>query len=396
MLDFDNTEVAFARKSDSELRNAHMLFNAMKRPAIVKAGKWASNIANKIRFPIGWAVKPTLYKQFVGGETLEDSERTVDALERAGVKAALDYSAESEQTPLGIEATFTETKRSIENAARNKNIAYAVFKPSTLTTDDVLCKASENPEAMTPEERAAFDAFAERFDQLCALAYRHAVRILVDAEDVCFQNAIDSLTDEAMRKYNKERAIVFATLQMYRCDRMAYLRRIYEDAVRNDYIAGIKFVRGAYMEDERARAAEKGYPDPICPTKEATDANFDEGVEFVVDHIDRMELFLGTHNERSNYLLAKLIDEKGLKRNDKRIFFAQLHGMSDHISFNLANEGYNVVKYVPYAKVRDVLPYLIRRAEENTSVAGQTTRELNMLKKEMKRRKAARRDKKQP
>lgn len=389
MLDFNNTEVAFARKSDSELRNAHLLFNVMKRPSIVKAGKWASKAAQALRFPVGWAVKPTLYKQFVGGETLEDSDKTVDALERAGVKAALDYSAESEQTPVGIEATFAETKRSIENAARNKNIAFAVFKPSTLTTDAILCKASEKPQALTPEEQAEFDAFAARFDELCALAHKHGVRILVDAEDVCFQNAIDRLTDEAMRKYNKERASVFATLQMYRCDRMPYLKSIYEDAVRNDYIAGIKFVRGAYMEEERARAAKNGYPDPICPTKEATDANFDEGVAFVVDHLDHMELFMGTHNENSNYLLARLIDEKGLKRNDKRIFFAQLHGMSDHISFNLANEGYNVVKYVPYAKVRDVLPYLIRRAEENTSVAGQTTRELNMLKTEMKRRKAA-------
>lgn len=390
MLDFNNTEIAFARKSDSEMRNALMLFNAMKRPGIVKAGKWASRAAGALHLPIGWAVKPTLYKQFVGGETLEDSDKTVDALERAGVKAALDYSAESEQTPLGIEATFAETKHSIENAARNKNIAYAVFKPSTLTTDHVLCKASENPEAMTPEEQTEFDAFAERFDELCALAYSRGVRILVDAEDVCFQNAIDRLTDEAMRKYNKERAIVFATLQMYRCDRMPYLISIYEDAVQRGYIAGIKFVRGAYMEEERARAARNGYPDPICPSKEATDANFDEGVAFAVEHIDHMELFMGTHNENSNYLLARLIDEKGLKRNDRRIFFAQLHGMSDHISFNLANEGYNVVKYVPYAKVRDVLPYLIRRAEENTSVAGQTTRELNMLKTEMKRRKAAR------
>lgn len=390
-MDFNNTEIAFGRKSDSELRNAHMLFNVMKRPGIVKAGKWASNIAGKLSFPVGWAVKPTLYRQFVGGETLEDCDRTVDALERAGVKAALDFSAESEQTPEGIEATFAETKRSIENAARNKNIAYAVFKPSTLTTDAILCKASEHPSELTPEEQAEFDAFAARFDALCALAYRHGVRILVDAEDVCFQNALDRMTDEAMRRYNKERAIVFATLQMYRCDRMPYLRSIYEDAVRNGYIAGIKFVRGAYMEEERERAERMGYPDPICPTKEATDANFDEGVEFVIEHIDHMELFMGTHNEESNYLLAKLIDEKGLKRNDKRIFFAQLHGMSDHISFNLADAGYNVVKYVPYAKVRDVLPYLIRRAEENTSVAGQTTRELNMLKTEMKRRKGLRR-----
>lgn len=389
MLDFNNTEIAFARKSDGELRNAYLLFSAMKSPGIVRFGKYASNIALKLHFPIGWILKPTLYKQFVGGETLEDCDHTLDGLERAGVKAALDYSAESEQTPLGIEATFAETKRSIENAARNKSVAYAVFKPSTLTTDEILCKASETPELLTPEERVEFDAFANRFDELCALAQRHGVRILVDAEDFCFQDAIDRLTDEAMRKYNKERAIVFATLQMYRHDRLPYLERIYEDTLLNNYIAGVKFVRGAYMEGERARAAEKGYPDPICATKEATDENFNAGVRYAINHLDHMEVFMGTHNEKSTYLLAELIDKKGLSHNDRRIFFAQLHGMSDNLTFNLADAGYNVLKYVPYAKVRDVLPYLIRRAEENTAVAGQTARELNRIKAEMARRKAA-------
>lgn len=392
MLDFNDTKTAFARKSDGEMRNALMLFRMMKRPGLVKAGKRACGAAARLHLPMGWIVKPTLYRQFVGGETLEECGPTVDGLERAGVKAALDYSAESEQTPVGIEAVFAETERSIEYAARNKNVAYAVFKPSTLTTDTLLAKASEHPETLTAAERAGFDAFAARFDALCALAHRHGVRILVDAEDVRFQDAVDRLTEEAMHRYNGGRAIVFATLQMYRCDRMPYLRRLYEDARQADYVAGVKFVRGAYMEEERARAAAMGYPDPICPTKEATDANFDEGVAFAVEHIDRMEIFMGSHNETSNYRLARLIDEKGLERNDRRIFFAQLHGMGDHISFNLAAAGYNVVKYVPYARVRDVLPYLIRRAEENTSMAGQTTRELDVLRAEMKRRREARRE----
>lgn len=389
MLDFKNTEIAFARKSDGELRNAYMLFNIMKRPWIVKFGRWASNIALSTHFPIGWAVKPTLYKQFVGGETLEDCELTVNAFAAAGVKSTLDYSAESEQTPEGIQSTFEETKRSIENAARNKNVAFAVFKPSTLTTDYILCKSSEEPVSLTPEGQLGYLQFAERFDDLCALAHKLGVRLLVDAEDYCLQETIDRLTDEAMRKYNKQRAIVFATLQMYRWDRMPYLERILADAEAESYIPGIKFVRGAYMEAERERAAERGYPDPICATKADTDANFNAGVAFVVDHLDRMEMFMGTHNEESNYMLADLISRKGIAHDDRRIFFAQLHGMSDHITFNLAAAGYNVLKYVPYARVRDVLPYLIRRAEENTSVKGQTTRELDMIKTEMKRRKQA-------
>ncbi len=387
MLDFNNTEIAFSAKSEGELKNAYLLFNTIKYPGLVKFAKWATLIALKIHFPLAWAVKPTLYKQFVGGETLQDCEKAINHLKEFNVMSTLDFSAEGEQTPEGIQATFDETIRSIDYAKENKNLAYAVFKPSTITTDELLAKASERHSELTIEEVKAFREFKERFMALCQRAYENDIRILVDAEDYCFQDAIDKLTDDAMRKFNKKRAIVFATLQMYRHDRMAYLQKIYADAIEKDYIPGIKFVRGAYMEEERARAAAMGYPDPICKDKQATDENYDAGVRFVVDHIDRFEMFMGTHNEESNYKLAKLIEEKGLKKNDPRIFFAQLLGMSDNISFNLAHEGYNVTKYVPYAKVNDVLPYLIRRAEENTSVAGQTGRELRMLKAEMERRK---------
>jgi proline dehydrogenase len=387
MLDFNNTEIAFASKSNAELKNAYLLFSVMKHPGIVKLGKYASNLALKIHFPLNWAVKPTLYKQFVGGETLDDCTRYINQLQKNNVKSTLDYSAESEQTPEGIAATFAETLRSIDFAGSNGNIAYSVFKPSTITVDEVLAKVSEKKEKLTIEERQSFREFKERFMALCQRAFDNNVRILVDAEDYCFQDAIDDLTDEAMRKFNKKRAIVFATLQMYRHDRMPYLRKIYEDSIANNYFPGIKFVRGAYMEEERKRAARLNYPDPICKDKQATDDNFDEGVRFVIEHIDRMELFIGTHNENSNYKAAQLIDQNGINRNTDKIYFAQLLGMSDNMSFNLAHEGYNVTKYVPYAKVKDVLPYLIRRAEENTSVAGQTGRELNMLKTEMTRRK---------
>ena len=389
MLDFNNTEIAFSAKSQSELRNAYLLFNTIKHPWIVRCASVASRVALKIHFPLAWAVKPTLYKQFVGGETLEDCKKSIEHLRRFNVRTTLDYSAEGEQTPEGIQATFEETIRSIDFAKGNDNLAYAVFKPSTITTDELLAKASEKREELTPEETKEFLEFKKRFMAFCQRAHDNDVRLIVDAEDCCFQDALDELTDEAMRKYNKRRAIVFATLHMYRHGRMPYLRRILDDAKEKGYVAGIKFVRGAYMEAERARAAAMGYPDPICKDKPATDANFNEGVRFVMDNLDHFELFMGTHNEESNYLLAKLIDEKGIARNDTRIFFAQLLGMSDNISFNLAHEGYNVTKYVPYARVRDVLPYLIRRAEENTSVAGQTGRELRMLKTELDRRKRA-------
>lgn len=389
MLDFNNTQVAFSAKKQGELKNAYLLFNTIKHPWLVKCLSVVSNIALKIHFPLGWAVKPTLYKQFVGGETLADCTKTIDHLWSFNVRSTLDFSAEGKQTPEGIKATFDETIRSIDFAKGNDKLAYAVFKPSTIITDELLAKASEKRGELTPEEAAEFEAFKGRFMAFCQRAFENDVRLIVDAEDYCFQDALDELTDEAMRKFNKKRAIVFATLQMYRHDRMPYLKRILADATEKGYIAGVKFVRGAYMEAERERAVAMGYPDPICKDKQATDENYDAAIKFTMDNIEHFELFMGTHNEQSNYKLAKLIDEKGLERGDKRIFFAQLLGMSDNISFNLAHEGYNVTKYVPYAKVRDVLPYLVRRAEENTSVAGQTGRELRMLKMEIERRKAA-------
>lgn len=388
MLDFNNLEIAFSSKTRSELRNAYRLFCAIKYPSLVKLAKVTTQIALKIHFPLAWAVKPTLYKQFVGGETLQDCAPTINQLKKFGVYSTLDYSAEGKKTPAGIEATFKETLRSVDYAKENPDIAYAVFKPSTLTYDELFAKVSEKKGKLTIDEIKAYREFTERFMALCQRAYDNNVRILVDAEDYCFQDAIDQLTDEAMRKFNKERAVVFATLQMYRHDRMPYLRRILEDAVENNYYPGVKFVRGAYMEEERKRAAEQGYPDPICKNKAATDENFNAGVAFVVEHLDRMELFMGTHNEDSNYMLARMLLDKGYAPNDKRVFFAQLLGMSDNISFNLAHAGYNVTKYVPYARVNDVLPYLIRRAEENTSVAGQTGRELRFLKAELQRRKS--------
>jgi len=389
MVDFNNLEVAFSSKSESELKNAYLLYNSIKHPGLVKFLKVASNIALAIHFPMAWAVKPTLYKQFVGGETLEDSAKTIDHLMKFNVQSTLDFSAEGAQTPEGIKATFDETMRSIDYAKGNNKLAFAVFKPSTITTDELLAKASEKRSELTIDEMKQFREYRDRFAAFCKRAFDNDVRLIIDAEDYCFQDAIDEQTDEMMRLYNKKRAIVFATLQMYRHDRMPYLERIYKDACEKDYIAGVKFVRGAYMEEERARAAAMGYPDPICKDKPTTDANYDAGVAYAMEHLDHFEIFMGTHNEDSNYKLAKLIDEKGIAHNDPRIHFAQLLGMSDNISFNLAHEGYNVTKYVPYACVNDVIPYLVRRAEENTSVAGQTGRELRMLSAEMARRKNA-------
>jgi proline dehydrogenase len=334
MIDFTNTQIAFEAKTGADLRRAKFLFNAIKYPPVVKLGKIFVYITGKLKLPVGWLLKPTIYKQFVGGETLKKCTPLAQQLMKYNILSIFDYSAESGESAEDIQQTFDEFICSIEYAKDNDNVAYTVFKPTALTVDKVLEKASAKTE-LNGEEQKQYDDYRQRFEKLCQRAFDSNVRILVDAEDYCFQDSIDELTEEMMRKFNKKRAIVFTTLQMYRHDRLPYLERLYDDAVKNNYIVGMKFVRGAYMEKERERAKHLGYPDPICATKQATDENYNNGLRYVIEHIDRFELFSGTHNEESNTVLANLIDEYSLARNDSRIFFAQLYGMSDNLSYNM-------------------------------------------------------------
>lgn len=392
-MDFNNTEIAFRNKITRDLYNARLLFGMMDKPVLVGFFKHLTNFALGVHIPVGWAVKPTLYRQFVGGETLEQCTPIVDQLRQYNVKSVLDFSAEGGSSSRSVERAFSEILRSIDHVADNPGLPYTVFKPTAMVLSEVLEKAARAerfPGKFPPlddAEQNELNDFRERILSICRKACEKGVRILIDAEHFLTQDIIDEITEQAMELFNKERAIVFHTLQMYRKDRLDYLKKLHVDASKKGYIPGIKFVRGAYMEQERALAKEFGYEDPINPTKESTDISYDKGLRYVIDNINSFELFSGTHNYNSNYLLASLIDEYGLKRDDPRIFSSQLYGMSDNISFVMAAEGYNVCKYIPYAPVRDVLPYLLRRAEENTSVAGQTSRELSLIKEEISRRK---------
>lgn len=396
-FNFKDTETAFSHLSNFALDRAKLLFTILSKPNMVKLGKWGSNFATKIHLPIGWALKPTIYAHFVGGETLEDCLEPLHLLKKRGVTAVMDYSAEGGEDDEDIKATYEETVRSFEFAAKHRDlISHAVFKVSGLAPVEVLVRYLEQPETLTEDEKQKVEELRERFMNLCELARDLDIRVLVDAEHYAYQQIIDDLTEEAIVKYNKDKCIVFATLQMYRHDRLAYLEHLKQLALENNLKVGVKFVRGAYMEEERERAQEKGYPDPICKDKEATDKNYNDALRYAVENLEHFEMFCGTHNETSNQVLADLMEEKGLANDDPRIYFAQLYGMSDNISFQLSKHGYNISKYLPYAPVDKVLPYLIRRAEENTAIAGQTTRELSLINKEVnrRRREIARKNKK--
>lgn len=386
MLDFNNTQKAFASKSKLELYNAYVLFSTISSRGFVNFLNSATGFALKNRLPLGWAVKPTLYKQFVGGETLESCSATVENLFRYGIYSVLDYSAEGSGSHEDVVNSYKETLKSVDYAAKDNRVAFAVFKPSAFIPVEVLDNLTFPGYSLSEADKRELDEFKERVFSVCARASEKGVRVLIDAEDFASQNLFDSVAEEAMKRFNKQRAVVFHTLQMYRKDRGEYLRKIHKMAVEEGFVAGVKFVRGAYMEEERERALRMGYPSPIHDTKENTDNCYNDGLKYTIENIANFELFSGTHNYESNLLLPELMKNAGLERDDKRVFFSQLYGMSDNISFNLASEGYNVCKYIPYAPVEKVLPYLLRRARENTSMAGQTGRELALLKTELARR----------
>ena len=385
MISFSSTEIAFKIKSNRELRRAYILFKAISNRTLVKVGGFFSNLAINIHLPISWIVKPTIYSHFCGGETIGDCVPTIRKLSGYNVKSVLDYSVEGGENPGQIQATIEETLLTVINAKGNKDIPFAVFKPTAFIVSEVLKKRSSG-DSLTTEEQKEADLFRQRVEKLCRKAFDNDVRIMIDAEDVCYQHHIDEVVMDMMEKYNKQKAIVFNTYQMYRWDRMDVFREDLKRAREKDFYLGIKFVRGAYMERERKRAEEGGYPSPIHPDKESTDRDYDAALKFAVENIDRVTIFNGTHNENSSLYLTQLMEQNNIRTDDDRCWFSQLYGMSDHISFNLAHLGYNVAKYLPYGPVRHVLPYLIRRTEENTSMAGQTSRELSLILEERKRR----------
>ena len=385
-LIFDDTEIAFSLKTDSELERAYFLFKMISIEPLVRIGTAATNFAIKAHLPIEGLIRSTVFDHFCGGVNEEDCLSVIDNMYQKGVSSVLDYSVEGKESEKEFDSAKDKILKIIDFANEIDAIPIAVFKPSGFGRFYLYEKISSG-EALTENEEEEWSRVLERYDAVCKKAKANDVAVLIDAEESWMQDACDALITNLMIIYNTEKPIVYNTLQMYRHDRLAFLEKEHEKAKKGNYFLGFKLVRGAYMEKENDRAEEKDYKSPICESKFETDQNFNNGLYYMMDHLDCMSLFAGTHNEDSSYLLMNLMNEKKLLNNDPRIWFGQLYGMSDHISFNLANKGYNVAKYIPFGPVKDVMPYLIRRAEENTSVAGQTGRELALIKKEKKRRK---------
>jgi len=384
---FDNTEIAFKGKSDRDLLWSYRLFKLIGKPWFVSTGAKLTKVAMFLHLPVKRLIKKTIFNQFCGGETISDCSKKINDLSALGIGTILDYSVEGKTDEAGLNKTRDEIIATIKCAKKDRSIPFTVFKSTGLARMELLEKVNLTKTALTEEEETEFDRFFERVDMICKEAYESDVAVFIDAEDSWIQDGIDRVAQVMMRKYNKKKAIVFNTVQMYRHDRLQFIKDEFYLANNDSYFIGVKLVRGAYMEKERLRASEKGYPSPIQPDKTSTDRDFNLALEFMIGRLNTFFVCCGTHNEESTDYLLSLMKQYKIERDDKRIFAAQLLGMSDHISNNLAHNGYNVAKYVPYGPLREVMPYLLRRAQENTSVAGQTGRELSLILKEKERRK---------
>ncbi|WP_339712842.1 proline dehydrogenase family protein [uncultured Kriegella sp.] len=383
---FEDTQIAFELKSDSELERAYFLFKMISNQPLVKMGTVATNFAIKAKLPVEGLIRATVFDHFCGGVNEKDCMTVVDRLWEKKVCSVLDYSVEGSNEEDPLDNALATVLRVLDFAKEKDAIPFAVFKPTGYGRFELFEKIGSGV-ALNENETAEWKRVERRFEVTCKKASDLGVSLLIDAEESWMQTAADALVEKMMRTYNTEKTVVFNTLQMYRWDRMDYLRKLHSVAIKDGFKIGIKVVRGAYMEKENERAEDKGYPSPICASKKATDDNFDAAVAYMLGDLNTISIFAGTHNENSCYKLMQLMEDRGVRHNAANIWFGQLYGMSDHISFNLAAKNYNVAKYLPFGPVRDVMPYLIRRAEENTSVAGQTSRELSLLKQERKRRK---------
>ncbi len=385
---FNDTKLAFADKTDAQLKKAYWMFKAIEQPALTNIGVSLLNFTVKNNFPfVDGIVKQTLFEQFCGGETREESMSVVKQMFKRGVGSIFDYSIEGKEEEEVFDAVCKEIKDIVRFSVGNPAIPFIVFKPTAFGRIDIYEEIGKGAE-LTTSQKEEWNRVVTRFDEVCKLCFESDKKVMVDAEETWMQDAADILCEEMMEKYNKEKAIVWNTIQMYRTGRLEYMNSHIERAKEKGYFIGYKIVRGAYMEKERERATKMNYPDPIQPNKQAADDNYNSGIDFVMANLDKVSAFFGTHNEKSAELIMDKINAKGLEHDNPHIYFGQLYGMSDNITYYLSDKHYNVAKYLPYGPVKDVVPYLTRRAQENTSVAGQTGRELGLIDKELKKRKS--------
>ena len=384
-MKFDNTQKAYQLKTNRDLKKAYYLFLLFSSEKLVSIGSSITRLILRMKLPVSYIFKITFFSQFCAGLNKKESLKAVDSLKSYKILSYLHYAVEAVKTEKGMEISKNNTLETLSFSKENKALPFSVFKATSLGPINLFKKKSSGI-ALTDSEKNEWKRIELRIDTCCAAAKKIGVKMLIDAEESWIQPAIDEIVESLMEKYNKKTPVIYTTLQMYRKDRMIYMKNLYDKATKQDFKVGIKLVRGAYIEKENLKAYELGKPSPICESKELTDQNFNNGLDYMLSKLNIGSLFMGSHNEQSILRVTEWMSKNKISKNHPHIWFSQLYGMADHISFNLASSGYQVVKYVPYGPVNEVIPYLIRRAEENTSITGQTPRELSLIKKELERR----------
>lgn len=384
-MKFDNTQKAYQLKTNRDLKKAYYLFLLFSSEKLVSIGSSITRLILRMKLPVSYIFKITFFSQFCAGLNKKESLKAVNSLKSYKILSYLHYAVEAVKTEKGMEISKNNTLETLSFSKENKALPFSVFKATSLGPINLFKKKSSGI-ALTDSEKNEWKRIELRIDTCCAAAKKIGVKMLIDAEESWIQPAIDEIAESLMEKYNKKTPVIYTTLQMYRKDRMIYMKNLYDKATKRDFKVGIKLVRGAYIEKENLKAYELGKPSPICESKELTDQNFNNGLDYMLSKLNIGSLFMGSHNEQSILRVTEWMSKNKISKNHPHIWFSQLYGMADHISFNLASSGYQVVKYVPYGPVNEVIPYLIRRAEENTSITGQTPRELSLIKKELERR----------
>lgn len=384
-IDFANTELAFQAKTDAELRRTYWLFRMIDNPYLTKLGPKALMLAFRLGLPVEGLVRRTLFELFVGGESLPDTARTSAYLAQYGVRTILDYSVEAEKTEAGFDQTKREIIATLAHGAQHPSVAFSACKLTGLASFDLMVNIQAG-NMLSYEEQAAYERMLQRLEEIAQAAQLHQTPVFIDAEESWIQDTIDAMAESLMERYNRERPVVWTTIQLYRHDRIHYLRALIQRSRERGYVLGVKLVRGAYLEKENRRAEDLDYLTPMQPSKQACDRDYDAALAFCVRNLSHVAVCAGTHNEASTRYLLDLMQTYGIPNDHPHVWFSQLLGMSDHLSFNLGHRGYNVAKYLPYGPVKAVMPYLIRRAEENTAIAGQSSREVQLLRQELKRR----------
>ena len=384
-MKFDNTQKAYQLKTNRDLKKAYYLFLLFSSEKLVSIGSSITRLILRMKLPVSYIFKITFFSQFCAGLNKKESLKAVDSLKSYKILSYLHYAVEAVKTEKGMDISKNNTLETLSFSKENKALPFSVFKATSLGPINLFKKKSSGI-ALTDSEKNEWKRIELRIDTCCAAAKKIGVKMLIDAEESWIQPAIDEIAESLMEKYNKKTPVIYTTLQMYRKDRMIYMKNLYDKATKRDFKVGIKLVRGAYIEKENLKAYELGKPSPICESKELTDQNFNNGLDYMLSKLNIGSLFMGSHNEQSILRVTEWMSKNKISKNHPHIWFSQLYGMADHISFNLASSGYQVVKYVPYGPVNEVIPYLIRRAEENTSITGQTPRELSLIKKELERR----------